>query len=116
MVEKMNSNTQIKAGAFLSYLSIGINMITGIIYTPWIIGQIGKSDYGLYTLALSLITLFLVDFGLSAAASRFLSKYVAEGNHQKANDFCRYCVNHKCAVSNCNYSQAYDSIYCYRHK
>lgn len=83
----MRINNQIKTGAVLSYLSIGINMVTGLIYTPWMINQIGKNDYGLYTLALSLITLFLVDFGLSSAASRFLSKYVAEGEHEKANSF-----------------------------
>ena len=81
------SKNQIKTGAILSYLSIGLNMLTGLIYTPWMINQIGKSDYGLYTLALSLITLFLVDFGLSAATSRFLSKYVAEGKPEKVNSF-----------------------------
>lgn len=71
----------------LSYLSIGVNILAGLIYTPWMISQIGKSQYGLFTLANSLITLFLVDFGLSAATARFLSKYNSEGNQKKVNDF-----------------------------
>ena len=33
---------QVKVGAILSYLSIIINIITGIFYTPWMIKQIGK--------------------------------------------------------------------------
>ena len=78
---------QIGFGALLSYISIGINILAGLVYTPWMINQIGKSDYGLYTLANSLITLFLVDFGLSAATARYVSKYVAEGKQEKANDF-----------------------------
>ena len=49
--------------------------------------QIGKSEYGLYTLANSLITLFLIDFGLSAATARFVSKYNSEGNQKKVNEF-----------------------------
>ena len=71
----ISTNKQIKIGAILSYLSIGINIIAGLIYTPWMVDTIGKSDYGLYTLSNSLITLFLVDFGLSSAVSRYVAKY-----------------------------------------
>lgn len=78
---------QIKLGAILSYLSIAVNVITGLIYTPWMINQIGKSDYGLFTLANSLIALFLVDFGLSSATSRYVAKYNAEGRQDKVNTF-----------------------------
>lgn len=83
----IDNSKQIKLGAILSYLSIAINIVAGLLYTPWMIDQIGKGDYGLYTLANSLITLFLVDFGLSAATSRYLSKYRAEQNQEKINNF-----------------------------
>ncbi|MBR7132915.1 MAG: oligosaccharide flippase family protein [Clostridia bacterium] len=78
---------QIKFGAILAYVAIAINILSGLLYTPWMIQQIGKADYGLYTLVNSLITMFMVDFGLSAAAARYISKYVAEGNQKKANEF-----------------------------
>ena len=81
------SSNQIKIGAILSYLSIVINIIAGLIYTPWMVDTIGKSDYGLYTLANSLITLFLVDFGLSSAVNRYVAKYRAEGRQDKVNNF-----------------------------
>lgn len=78
---------QIAIGSVASYISIGLNILAGLIYTPWMVRQIGQSQYGLYTLANSLITLFLIDFGLSAATARFVSKYHAEGNEEKINDF-----------------------------
>ena len=78
---------QIKLGAILSYVAIALSIVSGLVYTPWMIQEIGKSDYGLYTLANSIINIFLVDFGLSAATARFLSKYNAEGDREKANQF-----------------------------
>ncbi|MBP3686468.1 MAG: polysaccharide biosynthesis protein [Clostridia bacterium] len=83
----MSHQKQIKFGALLSYLSIALNIAAGLIYTPWMLSQIGESDYGLYTLANSIITLFLVDFGLSTATARFVSKYIAEGKQAEADNF-----------------------------
>ena len=77
------SNTQLKIGAMLSYLAIGINIVSALIYSPWMLSKIGSGDYGLYSLATSLINMFLLDFGISSAVSRFVSKYVAEGNQNK---------------------------------
>ena len=82
----MSSSQQIKVGALMSYLALGINILTGLIYTPWMIGTIGRENYGLFTLAMSVISLFVFDFGLSSAVSRFLSKYLAEGRIDKANN------------------------------
>lgn len=82
-----NSMNQIKKGAMISYLAIGVSLLSGLLYTPWMVKQIGVNDYGLYTLATSLISIFLIDFGISEAVSRFISKYNAEGNQQKVNDF-----------------------------
>ena len=53
---------QIKAGAIMSYISLFITILIGIIYTPWMINSIGKADYGLYVLAMSVINIFVFDF------------------------------------------------------
>lgn len=87
MKEKYSQKSQIKYGAIISYACIAFNILAGLIYTPWMIEQIGKSQYGLYTLANSLITLFLVDFGLSSATARYVSKYHAEGNEIQVRNF-----------------------------
>ena len=83
----MTSNKQLKLGVVLSYFSIVFNMVAGLIYTPWMISKIGQSNFGLYTLATSFITMFLVDFGMSAAVARFLSKYNAEGDQKAVDNF-----------------------------
>lgn len=81
-----STNKQIKTGAIISYAAIIFNVVAGLIYTPWMVKQIGKSDYGLYTLAMSAISLFLMDFGISAAISRFISIYRAQGKEEKVQD------------------------------
>ncbi len=83
----MNSGKQIKIGAMISYATLAINIIVTLLYTPWMVATIGKSNYALYTLATSFISLFIMDFGLSAATSRFVAKYKAEGNTKKINEF-----------------------------
>ena len=82
-----NSSKEIKLGAIISYSAIIFNIIAGLIYTPWMIHQIGQSDYGLYILATSFIILFSMDFGLGVATSRFISKYRAQNNIKKIEDF-----------------------------
>lgn len=82
----MSSSHQLKLGALISYMAIFINIATGILYTPWVIHSIGQENFGLYTLALSVITLFVFDFGLSSAVTRFIANYLAEGRQDKANN------------------------------
>lgn len=78
--------SQIKSGAFLSYVGIVINILISLIFTPWMISTIGKDNFGLYTLAMSVITLFVFDFGLSSAVTRYISLYLARGEIEKANN------------------------------
>jgi O-antigen/teichoic acid export membrane protein len=87
MDAKLDSNKQIKLGAVMSYVAILFNIVAGLIYTPWMIHRIGQSEYGLYTLAITVISFFTMDFGLGEAVSRFMSRYNAEGNKEKASDF-----------------------------
>lgn len=83
----MRDSKQITMGAMLSYISIIVNIVVSLLYTPWMVAAIGQGQYGLYTLANSVITLFLVDFGLSSATGRYLSKYNAEGDRESAEQF-----------------------------
>ena len=80
-------NNQIKIGAIVSYIGIAVNIIIGLLYTPWMVKTIGQEDYALYTLVTSIITMFAIDFGMSAAVSRYVAKYKAEENVEKINNF-----------------------------
>lgn len=86
-MREWSSSKQIKVGIAISYVGIVINILMGLLYTPWIIRKIGDSGYGLYTLAISFISLFTLDFGLSAATSRFVAKYVTQKDFDQANTF-----------------------------
>lgn len=70
----------------MSYLAIGVNILAGLLYTPWMIHSIGRENFGLYTLAMSVISLFVFDFGLSSAVTRFIAKYLAEGRQDRADN------------------------------
>jgi len=85
--------SQIRLGAIINYLAIGFSIIAGLLYTPWMIKQIGQSNYGIYTLANSVITLFVVDFGLGAATSRFVARYRATGDESGLQ--CFLCALYK---------------------
>ncbi|WP_394962520.1 oligosaccharide flippase family protein [Candidatus Allofournierella excrementigallinarum] len=78
-IEK-KSNRQILSGSAMAYLSLAVNIVAGMIYTPWMIRQIGQSQYGLYTLAVSLISILMFDFGIGTALSRFGAQYRAKND------------------------------------
>lgn len=82
----MNNKNPIVKGAIISYVSIFLNIAITFFYTPWMIRKIGVSDYGLYTLIISFISYFILDFGLSSAIQRFIAKYRAEGDEQKVSN------------------------------
>ena len=77
------AQSKIAKGAIISYLSIFLNIVISLVYTPWMIHQIGVSDYGLYSLAGAFLGYFMLDFGLSGTITRFVAKYRAEGNEEK---------------------------------
>lgn len=76
-------SSSIKAGAIISYISVFLSIAITFFYTPWMIRQIGVSDYGLYSLVITFIAYFVMDFGMSGTVTRFLAKYRAEGNEKK---------------------------------
>lgn len=78
----MSKSNQIKLGALISYIGIIFNISIGFIFTPWLVREIGQSDYGLYTLAMSVVSFFIMDFGISGAISRFISVYRAKGDEK----------------------------------
>lgn len=72
---------QIKAGAFLSYVSIFITIIITLLYTPIMLRFLGQSEYGLYSLIGSLAAyLGIMDMGLGNAIVRYTARNRASGD------------------------------------
>lgn len=67
---------QLKAGAVLSYVSMGVGYIISIAYTPIMLRLLGQSEYGLYNLVASVVAyLGVLNFGFGSAYMRYYSRY-----------------------------------------
>jgi O-antigen/teichoic acid export membrane protein len=70
--------SQLKAGAILSYAALFINSAISIIYTPIMLNLLGQSEYGLYSLAGSVVGYIgVLNFGLGNCLIRYIAKYSA---------------------------------------
>lgn len=74
---------QLRSGVLLSYINLAISSLFPFIYTPIMLDMLGQAEYGLYSLANSVVGyLSLLSFGFGSTVIRYLSKYRAEGNKQ----------------------------------
>lgn len=68
----------------MTYLNIGLGSLIPFIYTPIMLRLLGQSEYGLYSLANSVVGyLSLLSFGLGSTIVRYVAKYRAEGNKEQ---------------------------------
>lgn len=73
---------QLKAGAVLSYIFMGLGYSISIIYTPLMLRLLGQNEYGLYNLVASIVAyLGILNFGFGSAYIRYYSR------HKSNNDF-----------------------------
>lgn len=76
----MNESGQRRIGVILSYVTIIVNTLIQLFYTPLLIRMLGQSEYGLYSLVSSIIGyLTVLDLGFGNAIIVYTSKYHAEG-------------------------------------
>lgn len=76
--------SQLKLGALLSYVTLLLSNIIGIIYTPIMLRLMGQSEYGLYSLVASVVGyLTVLDMGLGNAIIRYIAKYRAIGDKEE---------------------------------
>lgn len=93
----MKSN-QRKIGAILSYAVIILNMIVGILYTPFLIRKLGQSEYGLYSIVSSVISyLTVMDMGFGNAIIIYTARYINQKDKEKQNKlhgmfFAIFCI------------------------
>ena len=66
---------QLKSGVVLSYMAIGISILTSLVYTPIMLRLLGQSEYGVYQLVASVVSyLSIFSFGFGASYMRFYSQ------------------------------------------
>lgn len=75
---------QLKAGIILNYILIFVNILVGLLYTPYMLEMMGQSEYGLYSLVASVISyLTILDLGFGNAIVRYTAKFRAEGKQRE---------------------------------
>lgn len=80
----MNESVQRKSGAILSYVSIIVSTLVQLLYTPFLTGMLGQSEYGLYSLIASIIGyLTVLDLGFGNAIIVYTAKYRANNEYEK---------------------------------
>lgn len=85
-LELFMKNEQLRYGIYLSYISLFVTNVTNLILTPFIIRNLGQSEYGLYMLIGAFVGyIAILDFGLGNTTIRFIAKYRAE-NDKKGED------------------------------
>lgn len=78
---KNSSTRNIKVGAILTYLTQFLSIGISFVYVPIMLGQLGQSEYGLYSIVQSLISyLQMSEMGIGTTATRYNSKYIGENN------------------------------------
>lgn len=74
---------QLKAGAVLSYLYLGLGTAISIAYTPFMLRLLGQSEYGLYNLVASVVSyLGLLNFGFGHAYIRYFSRFSVNNDRE----------------------------------
>ena len=80
----MSLHNQLKIGVLLNYAIIIINILVGLLYTPYMLRMMGQNEYGLYSLVASIISyLTVLDCGFGNAIIRYTAKFRAEHKIQE---------------------------------
>lgn len=80
----MKTTNEIKLGAILSYIILGLELIVGLVYTPILTKMLGQAEYGLYSLVASVISyLTILDLGFGSAIVVYTARYRANKDVEK---------------------------------
>ena len=80
----MKTTNEIKLGAILSYIILGLELIVGLVYTPILTKMLGQAEYGLYSLVASVISyLTILDLGFGSAIVIYTARYRANKDAEK---------------------------------
>ncbi len=82
------ARNEVKYGALLSYVLIFANTIYGFIVMPYVLSQLGNSEYGVYkTIGSMVATVSVLEMGIGATMQRYIAKFNTQKNRQAAENF-----------------------------
>ena len=73
----------IRWGVLLNYLSLGIEMLVSILYTPLVLRVLGQSEHGLYSTVSSTVSwLSVLELGIGSSYIHFYARYRAKKDEE----------------------------------
>ena len=96
----MSNNNQLRIGVVLSYLNLALSSLIPFFYTPVMLRMLGDAEYGLYSLANSVIGyLSLLSFGFGGTIVRYITMYRAKGEKEKMEKTFGFFLALFCAIA-----------------
>ncbi len=78
---------QLIRNVFTSWMGMVLTLVITFFFTPYLIGELGKSQYGIWSLVFSLVAYMrLADVGMNQAVARYFSKYYAVSDWKQLNE------------------------------
>lgn len=75
--------TQKKGGVILSYVQMVSNVLVKFVYTPFLLRALGQNEYGLYSLAMSIVGyMSVLEFGFGKTVTRYTVKYESDNDKE----------------------------------
>ena len=82
----MSFSRQFLVNIFSSWYAHAVRVVTAFFFVPFITSILGDSRYGVWVIIFQAVSYFtLLDFGMSAAIVRFVSRFLGEKNFDKIN-------------------------------
>jgi O-antigen/teichoic acid export membrane protein len=94
----------LKVNAVSNWFALGVNIVVGFLLTPFIISNLGKIGYGIWTLVGSFIGYYgLLNLGVSSAVMRYIARYAGQEDVKSLNGvastaFAMFCCTGTLAI------------------
>ena len=84
---RMFVTPSLRLNAASAWVGVVANSLIGILLTPFILGHIGKTGYGIWALVASFTGYYgLLNMGLNSAVTRYIARYAGQREHQRINE------------------------------
>ena len=95
-----NTKDQLRIGAILSYVNLALSSLIPFFYTPIMLRMLGQSEYGLYSLSMTVISyLSLLTFGFGGTIVRYITMYRASGEKKKEEEIIGFFLVVYCCIA-----------------
>ncbi|WP_043931162.1 oligosaccharide flippase family protein [Bacillus sp. EB01] len=88
-----NSSNERKIGIITSYLNLVLHILIGLLMVPFLIRNLGASEYGLYMLIGAFVGyMSILDFGIGSTIVRYVAKYQSMNKMRDQENFLGLCI------------------------